>query len=137
MQTVRLRDELLRRPLGLAFDHRELSAEKDFFHLACRRGNMMAACVVLEPLSSRRIRMRQLAVRTELQGRGIGRALVAFSERFARQQGFDEIILHARETAVGFYERLGYESDGGRFIEVTIPHVRMRKLLTRPEPQDP
>ena len=137
LQTVRLRDALLRRPLGLGFTPSELSAEKDSFHLACRRENILAACVVLQPLPQGRIRMRQLAVRAELQGGGIGTALVVFSEQFALQQDFHEMILHARETAVGFYERLGYESDGVRFIEVTLPHFRMHKLLTRLGSQKP
>ena len=37
--------------------------------------------------------------------------------------------MHARETAVGFYEKLGYKVVGDKFTEVTIPHYVMEKKL--------
>jgi len=128
-QTVALRDEILRRPLGLAFSPEELTEEKGSFHLACWQGNMLAACLVLKPLSGQQIRMCQLAVRTDSQSKGLGRTLVNYSESFAGRHGYREIIMHARETALGFYEKLGYRKEGGRFVEVTIPHFLMRKTL--------
>jgi ribosomal protein S18 acetylase RimI-like enzyme len=73
--------------------------------------------------------MRQVAVAREAQGKKIGTALVEFSEHLAREHGFDKITMHARETAVAFYERLDYERCGERFDEVTIPHWEMRKKL--------
>ena len=39
------------------------------------------------------------------------------------------MVLHARQTAVPFYERLGYETYGEPFVEVTIPHIAMRMAL--------
>jgi predicted GNAT family N-acyltransferase len=53
--------------------------------------------------------------------------MVERSEAIAREHGFTDMILHARESAVPFYERLGYERVGERFEEVSIPHWRMRK----------
>jgi hypothetical protein len=73
--------------------------------------------------------MRQVAVVPELQGQGIGRAMVEYSEALARTVGFTRMILHARETAVAFYEKLGYAKVGERFVEVTIPHWAMAKRL--------
>jgi len=40
------------------------------------------------------------------------------------------MLLHARETAVSFYTELGYEVFGEPFVEVTVPHRKMRKTLT-------
>jgi predicted GNAT family N-acyltransferase len=37
--------------------------------------------------------------------------------------------MHARKSATGFYEKLGYTTDGQEFLEVTLPHVVMEKLL--------
>jgi predicted GNAT family N-acyltransferase len=39
------------------------------------------------------------------------------------------MVLHARETAVPFYNALGYNSVGAQFEEVGIPHFRMEKAL--------
>ncbi len=130
-ETVTLRDEILRKPLHLFFSAEELNAENDSFHLACWRDGILAACLVLKPLSEKQIRMRQLAVRTDLQRRGIGRKLVNYAESFAEHHDYHEMILHARETAVGFYEKLGYRIEGERFTEVTLPHFLMRKTLEK------
>lgn len=128
-QTLALRDEVLRKPLGIEFTPEERALDERSFHLACWRGQALAGCLVLTPLSAKRIQMRQLAVRGDLQRQGIGRNLVVYSEDFARDRGCEEMILHAREGAVAFYQKLGYEVRGDRFIEVTIPHVTMRKAL--------
>ena len=50
-------------------------------------------------------------------------------EDYCRSRGMEEIILHSRKTAAGFYEQLGYTRTPGEFIEVTIPHCEMRKIL--------
>ena len=44
-------------------------------------------------------------------------------------RGFVSLSLHARSIAVGFYEKLGYETVGDEFIEVSIPHRKMAKRL--------
>jgi len=127
--TVDLRDSILRRPLGLQFSAEELDAEKDSHHVVCYRGDRLVGCLVLRPLESGDVRMRQVAVVPELQRQGIGKALITYSEALARQNGYRRMILHARDTAVGLYEKLGYSRLGDQFEEVTIPHWKMEKSL--------
>ena len=74
--------------------------------------------------------MRQVAVRGDLQGKGLGTILVKASEKFAIDKGYKKIHCDARETAIKFYERLGYRSSGKIFEQVTIPHIYMEKLLS-------
>jgi len=128
-QTVALRNEILREPLNLAFSPQELAEEKDSYHLVCWQDGKLTACLILKPLSGRQIRMRQLAIMTADQGTGIGSALVAYSESFARAHGYDEMVLHARQTAAGFYAKLGYQRVGDSFTEVELMHFVMRKSL--------
>lgn len=128
-ETVALRDEILRRPLGLHFTPETLGAESRDFHLACYDNGSLVGCLILSPTDGTAIKMRQVAVADQVQGQGVGRAMVERSEEIARSHGFGEMVLHARETAVPFYERLGYERIGERFEEVSIPHWKMRKLL--------
>jgi ribosomal protein S18 acetylase RimI-like enzyme len=127
--TVRLRREVLRAPLGLDFTREELERECADFHLACYDGDELVGCLVLMPQGSEIIKMRQVAVAPHVQRRGVGRALTAFAEKFAREQNFSVMTLHARTSAVAFYEKLGYERVGEEFEEVTIPHWEMRKGL--------
>jgi N-acetylglutamate synthase-like GNAT family acetyltransferase len=127
--TVELRDSILRKPLGLQFSPKELETEKDCHHLACYLGDRLIGCLVLQPFGERDVRMKQVAIVSDLQHQGIGTALVEQSEAVARGLGFRRMFLHARETAVPFYERLGYSGIGDRFEEVTIPHWVMEKRL--------
>jgi GNAT superfamily N-acetyltransferase len=124
-----LREEVLRKPLGLTLNDESLAQERDYFHLVCHADGELVACLVLNPHEGGDIRMRQVAVKPHLQGQGIGRKLVEFAEQFAREHGFTLMTLHARETAFPFYEKLGYEYIGEPFIEVTIPHRAMQKQL--------
>ena len=127
--TVALRDEILRRPLGLVFDPEALAAEGSDLHLAGYRDGALVACLVLTPLDDGEIKMRQVAVAESEQGRGIGRDLVIESERVARAKRFHRMVLNARAVVVPFYEKLGYRIVGEPFEEVTIPHRKMEKEL--------
>ena len=83
----------------------------------------------MTPVTSEVVQMRQVAVEPALQGKGAGTILVQASEAVARELGFREMMMHARDTAVPFYERLRYAKRGEPFEEVTIPHREMWKAL--------
>jgi hypothetical protein len=52
-------------------------------------------------------------------------------EQAARQRGTRTIFLNARENAVGFYAKLGYEPVGeGPLLFGCIPHTVMKKTLS-------
>ena len=129
LASIELRRRVLRRPLGLDFTAEQLAAEDFEFHLVGVLDSVVVACLVLTPLEGGRIKMRQVAVEPSLQGRGFGAELVRFSEVVARQRGFSRMVLNARDRAVPFYLKLGYEIEGEPFVEVTIPHRRMVKGL--------
>jgi predicted GNAT family N-acyltransferase len=78
------------------------------------------------------VKMRQVAVNAERQGEGKGRQIVEFAENWAREQGFQRIILHARESAVPFYLAMNYVVSGEPFEEVGIPHRFMSKSIMNP-----
>lgn len=75
------------------------------------------------------VRLRQMAVINDLQGKGIGKALMQFAENLARDRGYKKISMHARKNATGFYEKMGYVKVGNEFEEITIPHYLMQKKL--------
>ena len=127
--TVELRREVLRRPLGLDFTPEQLASEAEDVHLAFYEGEVLLACLVLTPGTEKTVKMRQVAVRADVQGKGVGRALVEASEREAIERGYARIVLHARENAVPFYECLRYATEGESFIEIGLPHRAMAKTL--------
>ena len=128
-QMVQLRNEILRKPLGLEFTPEELEKEKDEILIGAFEEEKMLGCCMLIKVDKNTVRLRQMAVLNNLQGKGIGRALMQFAENIARDRGFRNIIMHARASAIGFYEKLGYQVSGNEFEEVTLPHYTMEKRL--------
>ncbi len=128
-RVVALRRQVLRTPLGLDFTAEELATEANDIHLAACKDETPVACLLLTHVSAEEVKMRQVAVAPEWQGEGVGSLLVAFSERVAREAGYGLMTLHARETAVPFYLKAGYECLGEPFEEVTLPHRKMHKWL--------
>lgn len=61
-----------------------------------------------------------LVVPPEMRGRGVGRALVEVAEQWARERGADRLVvttaLHRAEAPL-FYERLGFEHTGRRYVK--------------------
>ena len=127
--TVELRRRILRWPLGLDFTPEELAAEQRDFHVAAMNDDDAIGCLVLTPQNKTTVKMRQVAVEPEWQGKGYGKHLVEYSEQVARAEGFTTMVLHARENVVPFYLKLGYFLEGEPFEEVTIPHRKMVKSL--------
>jgi predicted GNAT family N-acyltransferase len=128
-QMVNLRMEILRKPLGLSFDATELEKEKEDVLMGAFEDERMLGCCLLTRMDQHTMRLRQMAVPNSMQGKGIGRALMIFAENIARDLGYKKLCMHARKTALGFYEKLGYSASGEEFIEVTIPHYIMEKAL--------
>ncbi len=128
-QMVDLRYHLLRKPLALSFTDEELLQEKNYIHIGCFDDTKMEGCCMLVPLDKSTVQLRQMAVTSGLQGKGIGSVLMQFAENISRDRGYKKLIMHARKTAVGFYEKLGYQKKGDEFSEVTLPHFVMEKNL--------
>ncbi len=128
--SVKLRDKILRKPLGLVFTDEFLQQDKSQFHIAAFDNNEnLIAILILKIIDENTLKMRQVAVDNHLQGQGIGTQLVTFAEKFALEKGFNKIILHARKSAVKFYQSLNYSITSNEFEEVGLPHYRMEKFL--------
>lgn len=124
-----LRDEVLRAPLGLSLWDEDLGGEVDQHHFGLLDGNALVACVIAVARSPDEAKIRQMAVGPAYQGQGCGRRIMLELERHLGEMGFGWFSLHARMTAVGFYEKLGYSRRGAEFTEVGLPHVRMEKRV--------
>lgn len=126
---VKLRDEILRKPLGLSFTPEDLEKEKDDILIGAFDDGKILGCCILTKVAPDTVRLRQMAVVNKQQGKGIGYSIMSYAENLARDKGFRKLIMHARDTAIGFYERCGYRVTGEQFTEVTIPHHVMEKDL--------
>lgn len=128
-QMLDLRMQILRKPLGLQFSNEDLEKEKENLLIAAYEDDEMLGCCMLVQANPDTVQLRQMAVKAGLQGKGIGRVLMQFAENIARDRGNKKIMMHARKNAIGFYEKLGYNTTGEEFTEITIPHLIMEKEL--------
>lgn len=128
-QMVKLRNEMLRKPLGLSFTIEELEKEKDNMLIGAFEDDEMLGCCMLVEQDPSTLRLRQIAILNDLQGKGIGRAITNFAENLARDRGYNRMYMHARKDVVGFFEKMGYIVTGSEFIDLTIPHCIMEKEL--------
>jgi len=82
-----------------------------------------------EPIGTGRIqpdgRLGRIAVLAEWRGRGVGVWITEALIEAARAAGHEHVALNAQIHARGFYERLGFEARGERFMEADIEHIEM------------
>ena len=128
--TVHLRELVLRQPLGMRFSSEELELENNSYHIAAYDENhKIIGTAMFVPLSTTKLKMRQVVIADEWQGRGIGKDLIEFAETFAKSKGYEMIEANVRQTAMGFYETMNYQKKGKEFTEVGIPHMKVEKKL--------
>ena len=130
-ELVELRYKVLLEPLGLKFLDLHRAKEISYLHIGCLDNleNKLIGGLMLIPLDNKNIRMMQVAVAPEFQGKGIGRELVKYAEKRAKDAGYSKIIMHAMLSVVNFYEKMGYSQEGDIFDENGITFAKMVKTL--------
>ena len=128
-EMLAFRYKMLREPLYLNFSEEDLQREKDDVFITCYEGGHIIGCCILTRLSEEVVKLRQMAVDNQWQGKNIGRKLLIFAEQYASKHGYSTVKLNARKTAVMFYVKCGYSVSGEEFLEIDIPHFLMIKHL--------
>jgi N-acetylglutamate synthase-like GNAT family acetyltransferase len=128
-QMIELRIKVLLNPIGVPAHYIVPEKEKDDFFIAAFEGDNMVGCCVLTPRENGPIQLRQMAVHSSMQGKRIGAAIIQFAEETAKQNGFDLLLLHARNPVIDFYKKCGYQIAGDEFFEVGIGHHIMQKRI--------
>jgi N-acetylglutamate synthase-like GNAT family acetyltransferase len=130
-EAVNLRNEILRLPLGHCLNINKLQKEEFDIHIIAMEKEKVIGTLILTPIDDNTIKMRQVAVVNELQGRGVGSKLIKFSEKTAKDLKYSKIILEARSSALDFYLKMGYQIIGNEYIDehINIPHYKMEKAI--------
>jgi len=127
-QELRLRGEVLRKPLGMAPETAVTPFDHEALRFVALVDSVVVGCVLLHVRGDDG-KLFQMAVLPEHRGRKIGRALVAALEAEGKQLGLRRIFCHSRSHAMAFYLELGYWVIGEPFMEIGIEHFRMEKDL--------
>ena len=130
-ELVELRYKVLLEPLGLKFLDSFRSKEINYLHIACIENleDKIIGGLILAPVNDEQVRLMQVAVSPACQGKGIGRTMVEYAQKRAKDVGFTEIVMHAMLSVVDFYEKLGYVQKGDLFEEQGIIFAKMVKKL--------
>lgn len=128
-EMIALRLAVLLEPIGIppSFINRE--KEMNDFLIGAFEGDQIIGCCVLTRVSKETLQLRQMAVKKESQGKGVGAAIIVYSEKLAKEKGYRQLMMHARDVVIPFYEKSGYVISGGGFTEVGIAHHMMIKKL--------
>ncbi len=84
----------------------------------------------LHQLADNTGQIRYMAVADSARGKGAGRLILQELEQQAVCLGLQQLYLNARQQAVGFYQRLGYQLVGEAEPMFGIDHLRMAKRLS-------
>lgn len=126
---LELRNRVLLAPIGVPFSYIKPEQEKNDILIVAVEGKAVLGCCVLTDRGESVIQLRQMAVDTSVQAKGLGRTVVHFAEQLAKEKGYRNLYLNSRDPVIPFYEKCGYTISGDGFTEVNIAHHRMQKSL--------
>lgn len=71
----------------------------------------------------------RVATIKDQRGKNYSKDIFTNIEKFALNNGFDNLFLSSQLSAQGFYQKLGYEPRGDVFLDAGIEHIDMVKTL--------
>ncbi|KAJ3437880.1 glucosamine 6-phosphate n-acetyltransferase [Anaeramoeba flamelloides] len=143
-QVLELRWKVLREPLGMkrGTEHNVKDNKPYSFHIvAIVDEKVVGTCSLVHKEGSQEIRLFQMGVYDEWQGKGVGKKIVLHiidtlknDQRIKTahkllEKRLSKLKCHARAYACPFYEKLGFHKVGEMFVEVSIDHFKMEISL--------
>lgn len=102
--------------------------EQEAFHLTAWDGPKLVGTGRLHFNTPEEAQVRCMAVEEAYRSSGVGSLILQALEQRAREQGARFVMLNAREGAVSFYRKHGYQlMDQSNTLFNLIPHWRMCK----------
>lgn len=131
-QACQLRYELFYAEHSLPWQIVQDERQADYFHAAILIRNSVVAYGQLVPQDNSVYQISQMVVKPGYQGQNLGSKILLCLIDRAKSAKAIALTLHARTTAVGFYQRFGFQTHGTEFLSATtgIPHITMNKSLS-------
>lgn len=120
----------LEKDCNIDIDHRE-----DAIHLGAFKAEKIIGICSLFQMNNEKLpytkpyRLRAMATSPEVRGIGAGAAIVKHALNLTRELGHDVLWCDARKIALGFYERLGFETFGDFY---NVRNIGPHKLMYYP-----
>ena len=125
-----LRYRVLRQPLNQPRGSERNEGDETGIHFALYDKGVLKAIARLDEHSMDIAQTRFVAVESESQHNGYGKLIMYAIEQEAEDKEYTKMILHARDYAVDFYLKLGYELKGPSYkLFDVLQHFLMEKEL--------
>ena len=133
-QTFPIRKEVLRKNIALPHEF-DGDFDNNSIHLGAFKNDILIGVSSFMKNSNtlfkgNQYQLRGMATLKEYQGLGVGKSMVLKIEELLTIIGIDLVWCNARIVAVGFYEKLGYQTIGDPFeVEyIGIHYVMFKKI---------
>lgn len=70
-----------------------------------------AATCRLHYLDDKTGKIERVSTLKQFRKKGAGRVAIEAAELWLKENGVEKIVINSRDTAIGFYEKLGYQTD--------------------------
>ena len=126
-----LRWRVLREPWQQPEGSEKDELENESFHvMAADENNKVVGVGRLHFNTETEAQIRYMAVAPEYEKQGVGTLILEALEKHAKENSCKTIVLHARENAVGFYQKKDYELlEKSHLLFDSIQHYKMFKLV--------
>lgn len=74
-------------------------------------------------------KLERICIEKDYRGKSYGKRLIEYMEEEIKRHDYNKAKLNAQTYAKSFYQKLGYETISGEFMDAGIPHVAMVKGL--------
>ncbi|MBI5972065.1 GNAT family N-acetyltransferase [Staphylococcus caledonicus] len=128
-ECFKIREEVFVKEQGVPLENELDSYEENSIHIiGYDNYHNPFACARFRPYEDGAKVERVAILKTHRQG-GYGQSLMLEIEKFAKDKGYQKLILNAQVQAQGFYTKLGYTPTGEVFLEENIKHIKMFKAI--------
>jgi len=125
-----LRWKILREPWGQAKGSEKDEHENAAAHRIAVLNKKIIAVGRLHSINKESMQIRYMAVSASYENQGVGKALLFSLEDAAEENMIKNIMLHARKSAVGFYQKYNYKIIAeSHVLYGKIKHMKMIKEL--------
>ncbi|MHB8258938.1 MAG: GNAT family N-acetyltransferase [Bacteroidia bacterium] len=123
-----LRYEVLRKPWNQPPGSELDETDNTSTHAFIKNNDIAIACARLLFVDDEIAQVRSMAVHPAYQQKGLGKLVLTYLEEVAQKNNRLKVILHARENALKFYEKCGYNRKEKSYLLFgEIQHYLMEK----------
>lgn len=115
-ESLKIRNELLRLPIGKDLFDEDLNIEKENIFFGAFKNDQMIGTLSFFEEAPYIAHLTAFAVKKEFQKRGIGTKLIENLKQHLKKQRFKKVIVAAREEAVDFYGKCDFEVLNGPIL---------------------